>query len=199
MAVFDFLRSFGKKQNKKEKIEGLVKAEKKEKTEKMKNRPYLRSAGNGAAVQYELKSHATIAVEWVSEETDGNGKSVVVRVPQETTREYSKVQQFTMAGKTYQNLRSFLRYQGSEWAEDIYGRKVLCTKEKYPCFDSYDRMYENRYFRWYFIREGDSVSQLFVADDRDKIYVTEDLRNVEPWAWGRMKATGFCQPPGEGK
>lgn len=191
MTVFDFLRSLGKNKDTKAKIE--------EKVEKKEKRPYLRAVGNGAAVHYELKSYATIAVEWVSEETDGSGNPMVVRVPQETTREYSKVQNFTMAGKDYQNFRSFLRYQGSEWAEDSYGRKVLCTKEKYPCFDSYDRMYEHRYFRWYFIREGDSASQLFVADDCDKIYVTEDLRNVEPWAWGRMQATGFCQPSRDGK
>ena len=187
MVVFKFLSSFGRKQNEKKKMD------KKEKN------LYLRAAGNGETVHYELKSHSTIAVEWVSEETDGNGKPVVVRVPQETTREYSRKQEFTMAGKTYKNIWYFLRRQGNEWAEDTYGRKVLCTKEKYPCFDSYDRMYEDRYFRWYFIREGDSVSQLFVADDRDKIYVTEDLRNVERWAWGRMQATGFCQPPMEGK
>ena len=43
-------------------------------------------------------------------------------------------------------------------------------------FDSYDRMHENRYFRWYFIRKGNSISQLFTADDRNKIYITQNVQ-----------------------
>ena len=133
---------------------------------------YLRRAGNGAFVSYELKGTSTEKVEWVSVETDGDGKPVTVREPNERTGEYSRKGMFCVAGKTYRNLKGFLRKQDGEWAEDIYGRKVLCTKEKYPCFDSYDYQNETRYFRWYFIREGDSISQVFVSDDRDKIYVT---------------------------
>lgn len=178
MAFINFMKSLGKKNSA-------------GKTTDM----YLRYAGNGEKVHYELKSHSTYAVEWVSMETDESGNPVTVRVPQESIREYSRRLPFTVAGKTYQNLRCFLRKQEGEWGEDVYGRKVLCTREKYPCFDSSDYLYEDRYFRWYFIREGNSVSQLFVSDDRDKIYVTEDVRNMEPWAWGRMEETGFCQSP----
>lgn len=160
---------------------------------------YLRYIGNGAKFHYELGSYSTEKVEWVSLETGEDGKPVAVREPCESTHEYCKKHKFSMAGKTYQDVNHFLRSQDGEWGEDVYGRPVLCTKEKYPCFDSYDFLYENRYFRWFFIREGNSVSQLFFADDRDKIYVTEDIHNIEGWAWGRMKATGFCQPQKEKK
>lgn len=160
---------------------------------------YLRYVGEGKTVRTELISYSTYEVEWVSQETDGEGKPTVVREPEEVTREYSKSAAFSLAGKTYQNLAGFLRKRDGEWGEDIYGRQVLCTRQKYPCFDSYDWIYEDRYYRWYFIREGNTVSQLFAADDRDKIYVTEDVRNVEEWAWSRMAAAGFCQMPAQKK
>lgn len=160
---------------------------------------YLRRVGNGSSFRHELGSYSGEKVEWVSVETDETGKPVAVRQPEEHTREYSKFQKFTMAGKTYWNFSHFLKKSEEEWGKDAYGRTVFCTKERYPCFDSYDFLCETRYFRWYFIREGNSVSQLFAADDRGKIYVTEDLGNVESWAWDRMKATGFCQMPREDK
>ena len=156
---------------------------------------YLRRVGNGSGVSHELGFYSTEKVEWVSLETDSQGQPVTVREPDAQMVEYSKARKFSLGGKTYPNYRLFLKKLDGEWGEDIYGRKVLCTKEKYPCFDSYDYLHENRYFRWYFIRVGNSVSQLFVADDRSKMYVTEDVQNIECWAWGRMKATGFCQPP----
>ena len=155
---------------------------------------FLRPAGNGTIFRHELGGHSTQRVEWVSLETDENGKPVAVRESCERTEVGSKNQAFYMAGKEYRNLKAFLKSQDEEWGVDSYGRQVLCTKERYPCFDSYDFLSENRYFRWFFIREGNSVSQLFYADDRDKIYITEDVHNIEDWAWSRMKATGFCQP-----
>lgn len=160
---------------------------------------YLRSVGSGAWVHFELKSYGTVAVEWVSKETGKDGNPLTVRVPREHTCEYSRKWPFTAAGKTYRNLKHFLRNQSGEWGEDCYGRTVLCTKEKYPCFDSADYLYEHRYFRWYFIQNGNSLCQVFASDDRDKIYVTEDVGSIEPWAWSRMKATGFCQPPKNAK
>lgn len=155
---------------------------------------YLHRVGSGSMVRYELTSRPTEKVEWVSLEADENGKPLVVREPNESTREYSREGKFTLAGKTYKDLNHFLRKTNDEWAEDIYGRRVLCTKERYPCFDSDDYLYETRYFRWYFVQKGASISLLFVSDDRDKIYATEDVQNVDSWAWDRMKANGFCQP-----
>ena len=156
---------------------------------------YLRRVGNGKGVRHELGFYSTEKVEWVSLETDEKGNPVVILPQEEHSYQSIKSLPFSLAGKRYRNYKHFLRKQDGEWGEDAYGRKVLCTREKYPCFDSYDLMHENRYFRWYFIREGNSLSQLFVADDRNTIYITENVQNVEGWSWGRMKATGFCQPP----
>lgn len=158
---------------------------------------YLRRVGSGDRFSHELGIYSTEKVEWVSRETDETGAPAEIRQPEEHTRTYSKWAAFSLAGKTYWNLKHFLRKQEGEWGEDAYGRTVFCTKERYPCFDSFDALYEDRYFRWYFIREGNSLSQLFVADDRNIIYVTEDLGNIQRWAWERMKATGFCQLPSE--
>jgi len=157
----------------------------------------LRSVDNGGIVHYVLSSYFTKKVEWVSLETDGDGKPLVVREPEEVTCQYSRREPFILAGKQYPNLNRFLRKMENDWAEDIYGRKVLCARELYPCFDSYDYMNENRYHRWFLIREGDRLSRLFMSDDRDKIFVTEDVANVESDVWKLMQETGFCQPPEE--
>ena len=156
---------------------------------------YLRRVGNGKGFRHELGFYSTEKVEWVSQETDENGNPIVILTQEETTRESSKNLPFSLAGKKYLNYNHFLRKQDGDWGKDIYGRTVLCTRERYPCFDCHDRMHENRYFRWYFIRKGNSISQLFAADDQNKIYITENVQNIEGWAWRRMKSTGFCQPP----
>ena len=156
---------------------------------------YLRCVGSGKTVSTELHVYSTLKVEWASQETDTEGNPVVVREPKEVTRKYNSYTAFCLAGKWYSNLDHFLQKQEGEWGEDIYGRRVLCTKTKYPCFDSYDFMYERRYFRWYYIRKGNSVSLLYSADDRKYIYVTEDVQNIEEWSWMRMRDTGFCQMP----
>ena len=155
---------------------------------------YLRHAGSGAKVAYELISFFTEKVEWVSMETDKNGNPVEVRVPHESTVEYSRNLPFTMAGKRYLDLNHFLKKMDGEWGEDVFGRKIFCVTELYPCFDSYDYLNEKRHHRWFFIREKNTISQLFMSDDRKKIYVTEDVQNVAPRVWKSMKEEGFCQP-----
>lgn len=166
-----------------------------DKTAKTREDMYLRQMGKGTAVHYELKSCSTKLLEWVSTETDEQGDPLVVRVPMESTRECSRKLPFSMAGKKYSDLNSFLKKLDGAWGEDVYGRRVFCLKELYPCFDSYDYLYENRYYRWFLIREGNTISRLFLSDDRDKIYITDDVRNMESWVWTQMKESGFCQPP----
>ncbi len=149
----------------------------------------------GKTVCYDLNSCFTERVQWVSLETDQDGNPVKVRVPEEVTTVCDRKDRLTVAGKTYPSFRSFLKKQDGEWGEDLYGRKVLCIEERFPCFDSYDYLYENRYYRWYFIRRGNSLSRVFVTDEQDKVFVTEDVENVDSEAWEQMRQTGFCQPP----
>lgn len=155
----------------------------------------LRRVGKGESIRYELNGSSTERVQWVSLETDQDGNPVKVRAPDEVTTIHSRKDKLTVAGRTYPSFQSFLKEQEGDWGEDLYGRKVLCVKERFPCFDSYDFLYDHRYFRWYFIRKGNSISRIFSTDSRDKIYVTEDVRDVDSQAWEQMQATGFCHPP----
>jgi len=157
----------------------------------------LRRVDRGATVHYELNNCFTEKVQWVSLETDQNGNPVKVRTPEEVTTIRSRKDRLTVAGKTYPSFQSFLKKQDGDWGEDLYGRKVFCVEELFPCFDSYDYLYENRYFRWYFIRKGNSLSRVFATDERDRVYVTEDVENVDSQAWEQMCRTGFCQSPKE--
>ena len=46
-----------------------------------------------------------------------------------------------------------------EMYRDKFGAFVLLDTKLYPCFDSSDRMYENRYYRWYII--SDSLESMY--------------------------------------
>lgn len=155
----------------------------------------LRRIGKDGVIRYESTSDFAETIQWVSLETDRDGNPVRVRDPEETTTIYRRNDELTVAGKTYPNFQSFLKHQEGQWGEDLYGRKVFCIRKKFPCFDSYDYLHEDRYFRWCFLRNGNSLTRVFSTDERDKIYVSEDLRHVESWAWEQMQDTGFCQPP----
>jgi len=101
---------------------------------------YLRRVGSGDRFSHELGCCSTEKVEWVSREADADGIPAEIRKPEENTRTYSKWGSFSLAGKTYWNLKHFLKKQEGEWGEDIYGRTVFCTRERYPCFDSFDAL-----------------------------------------------------------
>ena len=70
---------------------------------------------------------------------------------------------------------------------DVYDRRVLYFRERFPCFDSYDYLYEHRYYRWYFLRDGDTLTQIYYADEGKSITVTEDVAKVRDWMWERMQ------------
>ena len=56
--------------------------------------------------------------------------------------------------------------------QDVYGRRVLHMRERFPCFDVYDRLYENRYFHWYLVECPEGLGLLYTADERPEIKVT---------------------------
>ncbi len=59
--------------------------------------------------------------------------------------------------------------------QDIHGRRVIHMRERFPCFDVYDRMYENRYFHWYFIKHESGVTMVYTQDDSNAIKVVEGV------------------------
>lgn len=92
---------------------------------------------------------------------------------------------FTVQDRVYSSL-SQLTYRdmgkfSSQWRYggvmtvyvDIYWRKVVHFRERFPCFDFFDRMYEDRYFHWYIVEGPKGYSQVYAEDDNPKITVTD--------------------------
>ena len=71
---------------------------------------------------------------------------------------------------------------------DIYGREVLHFKERFPCFDSYDYLHENRYYHWYYILNGSSLTEVYCADERPEVQVTEDVAEISNKWWPAIEA-----------
>ena len=156
---------------------------------------FLRETGRGTGIHYDLCSYSTWQVQWVSVQKDASGDPLTLRTPEEQSRVCDRKGPFSLAGREYAGLNYFLRQMEGNWGRDIYGRQVLCVAERFPCFDSYDYLNENRYYRWFFIREGDRLSRLYFSDGGKKLYITEDVGNVERKVWDIMVSVGFCQCP----
>lgn len=112
-----------------------------------------------------------------------------VRKPEEYKGKYKNVFPISVAGKEYKSIRelSSQRIEEQYLCRDIHGREVFEYKERFPCFDSFDYLHENRYFRWFYILDGDRLFCLYCADDRDELEITEDVRRIKEGAWKKMK------------
>ncbi len=117
----------------------------------------------------------------MSREKDENGIPLRTRTPEPHTETMPK-NAFTAAGKTYGALRQLVckwEDMRSSWARDIYGRSVLMAAERFPCFDSSDYLYEERYFRWFLLCEDGKFTCVYHTDGTDIVTVTEDMRDLE--------------------
>ena len=56
---------------------------------------------------------------------------------------------------------------------DVHGRRVLYFRERFPCFDSYDRLHENRYYHWYAIESDGKVTLVYTEDEKPGAQVHE--------------------------
>ena len=123
---------------------------------------------------HQLRCDSGRKIEWVAE--DGS-----VRIPEEKKTEFPYPGRFTAAGKTYRSWKELCTEpdESGLLCKDIYGRQVLYLSELFPCFDSYDYLNENRYYRWFFIKENGKLTRVYCADQRGVIQVTEDVRNLE--------------------
>lgn len=128
-----------------------------------------------------VTTHHCIQWEYESGET---------REPVETETEYAYPGSFIAAGKRYSSWQELCHVKKDAYGhicQDIYGREVFAEWERYPCFDVYDRMYENRYYRWFYIWEGDKLTCVYRDDGRGNIRVTEDVAEMKEWQWKAMK------------
>ena len=113
-------------------------------------------------------------IQWVAD--DG-----IIRIPEEQKKDFPYPGHFTAAGKTYSCWEELCTDPDETgfFCKDIYGRQVLYLSERFPCFDSYDYIYETRRYRWFFIKERGKLTRVYCADERGTIQVTEDVQNLE--------------------
>ena len=119
-------------------------------------------------------------LKWVSKELGEDGHPIVERRPQESRGRFSLFGGFTAAGRHYTCLEQLVADEAetSGLYMDVYGRKVLYTYERFPCFDVYDEMNENRFYRWFHLVEGGKVTVVYYEDNSDIIDVTEDAAAI---------------------
>ena len=147
-----------------------------------------RETGPGQSVEHSgggFVCNRSVRLEWVSRETDREGRPLRTRTPACRTVTRPKGA-FTAAGEPYGSLRQ-LAYRwedkSSPWARDIYGRAVLAVAERFPCFDSSDYLYENRYFRWFLLCLDGKFTCVYHTDGTNTVTVTEDVLEMEEPCW----------------
>lgn len=113
------------------------------------------------------------------------------RTPEPTEKEYLAGLPFVAGGKTYISFSQLCCPQSDGSTRDIYGRRTLCFRERFPCFDSYDYLYENRYYRWAFLCSDGKLTRVFQADQGRKLHVTEDAAQLEVDFWKDFKRAGL--------
>ena len=102
----------------------------------------------------------------------------------DSTEPKAKPVLFTAAGKPYHSAAQ-LEWKSTDHRYiclDVYGRPVACFFERFPCFDSYDYLYEDRYYRWYLIPCGENWTVVSTEDDSEEICVRENLNAAEALA-----------------
>lgn len=148
----------------------------------------IRITEKHAGIDHELRWDGGREIYWAA--PDGT-----TRIPEETQKTFVYPGPFMAAGKPYVGLRA-LRAQQDETGhicKDLYGREVFYLWERFPCFDSYDYANENRYYRWFFIKEDGKLTRIYHADERKTLEVTEDVRNLENKCREAMEKMGWLK------
>lgn len=123
------------------------------------------------------------------------------RVPSALHTNYKNGQPFSAAGKKYLSCKQ-LCWNGEEeiwyrdpWGHhemigkywDVYGRKVLYFSIRFPAYDIYDKEYDDRFDRYYFLCEDEKLTLIHHADGCDGFGVTEDVDELDSTVWKRLK------------
>ena len=134
-------------------------------------------------------------IDWVSREKDGEGQPTRCRIPEPGIRLFPRAG-FIVAGTPYPVVRALTMWKRDEERglyTDIYGRHVLLVKERFPCFDSNDDLYEDRYCRWAYLIRKECLICVYWKDEGNTIEVTEDVRVIKERAWKAMEQAGVIQ------
>ena len=134
-----------------------------------------------AGIDHELRWDGGRKILWVA--SDGS-----VRTPEESNKTFLYPGPFFAAGKAYVSWKGLCVEQTeSGLCRDLYGREVFYMAERFPCFDSYDYMYEKRYYRRYLIFADGTRTRVFLADESPNPCVTEDVRLLENDLWDELQ------------
>ncbi len=150
----------------------------------------MEDLGPGEKADYPGWSCGTVRFRWVSREKDERGQPVSVREPEPVTRTMP-MGEFMAADRQYAAPRKlavqWFDRDGLQWCADIFGRRVLYGAERFPCFDSSDYLYEDRYYRWFFLFEDGRLTRVQYTDGQDAVTVTEDVRDIENRWWKTLQ------------
>ncbi len=150
------------------------------------------SNGKGQRVEHSggggYSSSGSVRIQWVSRETDAEGKPLRERRPSPAEVKQLDVG-FRAAGKIYPDLSKLTvqEEKNGPWALDMYGRTVLALRERFPCFDSEDFLYEHRYFRWFYLFQDGKLTCVYHTDESHTVTVTEDVLDIEDQCWREMQ------------
>ena len=147
----------------------------------------------GTSVSYRHMFLSAVKIRWESRRLTESDEPAVVREPLESTRKFSAKSPITAAGKKYTSIKQLCATPTEDDSiyRDVYGRTVFCTQMRFPCFDSYDYITENRYYRWFFIKEDNRLTRVYYEDESDVVIVTEDVENLESDCLEQMKEKMF--------
>ena len=105
------------------------------------------------------------------------GQTARMPAPKKTT--YLLLTGFHAAGKHYRNIQQL--------SDAVDGLNVIAFRERFPCFDSYDYLHEDRYFRWFFLRGQGTLTMVYYADRSKNVEVTEDVAEIKQWQWEELR------------
>ncbi len=152
----------------------------------------LRCTGQGEKIHTRLCSRSSRRVQWVSREAGADGQPLRCREPRESVRTHPVSVPFTAAGKVYSSAQSIAarRLEDGTFL-DRYGRRVICLRERFPCFDSYDYANEKRCYRWYLILEPERLTRVYAEDGGGELLITEDVSMLEDCCVEELRRLGL--------
>lgn len=155
----------------------------------------MRKGDKQGVIRDNLSFRRSISVKWVNTADKGMDGTARERIPSETIRTYTDGEPFRAAGRNYVSLEQLtvVKDERGVWCRDVHGREVFCVAERFPCFDSYDFLYEERCYRWFYIREKGRLTCIYHADGEKTFTVTEDMEMLGDNSWNCMLREGYVR------
>lgn len=102
---------------------------------------------------------------------------------------------FFAAGKYYRSLkeveRTSFEKEGLEFFKDCYERTWLYVWKRFPCFDSYDAVNENRYYNYYILITRRKVYCIYKEDGNPEVIVVSDVYELLMDCCLKMERAGW--------